>query len=200
MKIIGLCGGSGSGKGAVSEFFSKHGIPSIDTDAVYRELTVANSPLLQELSSFFGNDIINHDGSLNRKKLSEIVFSDKNKLKTLNSLTHKAILKESEKRALKLKEEGFAAVIFDAPLLFESEFDKKCDLIVAVTAPVSKRLERLLVRDTAPIEALKKRIASQLSDDFLRANSDYVIENDGTLDELAEKVDKIAKIILSEDI
>lgn len=196
MIIIGLCGGSGSGKGAVSKIFYEHGIPSIDTDAVYRELTVPGAQLLETLSSIFGNSVINSDGSLNRKKLSAIVFSDTEKHKLLNSVTHKAILEESEKIITSYKNDGYPGVIVDAPLLFESGFNKKCDIIIAVTAPPEIRIRRITARDSITAEAAKQRIASQHSDEFLIENSDYVIENDGDLNALSNKVNEIAKIIL----
>ena len=94
MKIIGLCGGSGSGKGTVCEIFSKNQIPAIDTDKVYRELTSADSECLRELKKAFGNDIIAPNGSLDRRKLATIVFAGDNaasQLEMLNKISHKFI-------------------------------------------------------------------------------------------------------------
>ena len=93
MTIIGLCGNSGSGKGTVCESFLNYGIPSIDADLVYRDLTVVNSSLTQELSDKFGSEILNTDLSLNRKALADIVFSDKSGglLRQLNKITHSPI-------------------------------------------------------------------------------------------------------------
>lgn len=196
MLIIGLCGGSGSGKGTVAELFLKHGIPSIDADAVYRELTARGAQLLNMLSDEFGADILSENGELDRKKLSSIVFSNPEKLRLLNSITHSEIIKETERRIKKYESEGFSAVIFDAPLLFESGFDQKCDVIISVTAPIELRIERLVSRDGINAEAARKRISSQLSDGYLREHSDYVIENSGDIFELKEKTDKLVKIIL----
>ena len=99
MKVIGLCGGSGSGKGVVSSLFDRRGIPAIDTDTVYRELTSVDSPCNRVLSNEFGKEIISTDGSLNRKKLRTIVFTgddSKLHLKKLNEITHKYILDETD--------------------------------------------------------------------------------------------------------
>lgn len=196
MIIIGLCGGSGAGKGTVDNCFLKHGIPSIDTDAVYRELTVRGSYLLNILSEAFGTDILNERGELDRKKLSALVFSDSAKHKLLNSITHSEILNEAERRIRKYESEGYPAVICDAPLLFESGFDKKCDIIIAVTAPLDVRIERLVRRDGISPEAARQRILSQLPDEYLEKHSDFVINNNGDLANVQAQIDSLVKIIL----
>lgn len=196
MIIIGLCGGSGAGKGTVDNCFLKHGIPSIDTDAVYRELTVRGSYLLHILSEAFGTDILNERGELDRKKLSALVFSDPAKHKLLNSITHSEILNEAERRIRKYESEGYPAVICDAPLLFESGFDKKCDIIIAVTAPLDVRIERLVGRDGISPEAARQRILSQLPDEYLEKHSDFVINNNGDLANVQAQIDSLVKIIL----
>lgn len=196
MIIIGLCGGSGAGKGTVDNCFFKHGIPSIDTDAVYRELTVRGSYLLNILSEAFGKDILNERGELDRKKLSALVFSDPAKHKLLNSITHSEILNEAERRIRKYESEGYPAVICDAPLLFESGFDKKCDIIIAVTAPLDVRIERLVRRDGISPEAARQRILSQLPDEYLEKHSDFVINNNGDLANVQAQIDSLVKIIL----
>lgn len=196
MIIIGLCGGSGAGKGTVSGLFLKHGIPSIDADAVYRELTSRGSKLLHTLSNEFGAEILSENGELDRKKLSSIVFSSPEKRRVLNSITHAEILRETDKRMIEYQKNGAPAVIFDAPLLFESGFDKRCDVIIAVTAPLEIRIERLTERDGISAEMASKRISSQLSDDYLIERSTFVITNDGDISNLQEQTDKIVNKIL----
>lgn len=196
MLLIGLCGGSGAGKGTVAELFLKHGIPSIDADAVYRDLTAPGSRLPVIISKMFGEQTLTPDGGLNRKKLAEIVFSDKEKLKNLNLITHAEIITETERRLKKYKAEGYPALIFDAPQLFESGFNKRCDVIISVVAPLETRIERLLSRDGITEEAARKRISSQLSDDYIMERSDFVIVNDGDMEYLRQQTDELVKILL----
>lgn len=196
MIIIGLCGGSGAGKGVVAKLFASHGIPSIDADAVYRDLIYAGSPLLKRISDAFGEYVISQDGTLDRKTLSSIVFSNNEKLLLLNKITHGAIIEETEIRFEKYKKLGYPAIIFDAPQLFESGFDKKCDIIITVTAPIDLKIQRLIKRDNKPKAAILDRLAAQLPDEFLISKSDYVLENNGDIESLSGEIDKLVKIIL----
>ena len=194
MYIIGLCGTSGSGKGLVSQYFNSQGIPAIDADAVYRELLYPNSPLIKELSAEFGADIITKDGELDRIKLSGIVFSQngrKTALPRLNAIAHRAIIAEVERKISDLEERGCAAVIFDAPQLFESGFDKQCDYIIGVGASESVRLMRIMRRDGISEADALGRIRSQLCDSFFEKNCDVFVHNNGTEAEFFEKIKSI---------
>ena len=198
MKIIGLCGGSGSGKGTVCSVFKTLGIPSIDTDAVYRDMVSKDSPCLRALTLEFGKEILLDDGSLNRKLLAQIVFSgdDKEtKLKLLNSISHKYILEETERIIDKYKQAGYFAAIIDAPVLFESGFNKKCDLTICVIANHETRINRIVARDGITSRQASARIASQKSDEELISLCDYYIENNGDFDSLFNTVSAIKKHI-----
>lgn len=197
MKVIGLCGGSGSGKGMVSSFFSDAGIPVIDTDAIYHELTSGSSDCLSELKAEFGDRIIK-DGALDRGALAAIVFQSCDstaKRMRLNQITHRYILEEAEKRLSVLAERGCSIAVVDAPLLFESGFDKKCDVTIAVIADDEKRIERIVMRDGISRERALERISSQISNADLIFATDYQIYNSGTLSHLGDSVrDLIEKI------
>ena len=199
VKIIGLCGGSGSGKSAVSRAFSTLGIPSIDADMVYRDLTKKGSPLLETLAEKFGTDIITDNGELDRRRLSSLVFSESGReklLPVLNSVTHSAVIAEALRRIDLLRQSGARAVIFDAPQLFESGFDKSCDVIVAVIADREKRIDRIMSRDGITRERAVARIDSQLSDQYLIERSNYTIVNNGTEEDLRTAVVSVAEKIL----
>ncbi len=198
MHIIGLCGGSGSGKTYVSEIFLSYNIPSIDADSVYAELTLPGAPLISELAEIFGNKIIADNGGLNRKELSNIVFAEgaEDIRKTLNSITHRAVLMQTDKIIKEYDKNGKKYIIFDAPLLFESGFDKKCDTVIAVIADENIRIKRITERDGISENDAKKRIASQISDVFLKEHADFVIINNGTYEELKSQVFDIAEKIL----
>lgn len=199
MIVIGLCGNSGSGKGTVGAYFSKHGIPSIDADLVYRDLIAPGSELVKRLSDNFGTEILNPDLSLNRSALSEKVFSDKSGmlLKKLNKITHSSIIAETERRIDLLSKSGGKAIVFDAPLLFESGFNEKCDFIIAVTADLETKIRRIMKRDSIDYAKARARIDSQLSEDFLRKNADFIIDNSVDNADIEDSVKKIIKNIIN---
>ena len=197
MKIIGLCGGSGSGKGTVSKLFLKHGIPSIDTDAVYHSITSELTPCVSELAARFGEGIIKSDGSLDRRSLGRIVFSDESGLsgKDLNRITHKYVLERVREIITEYGASGVSAVLVDAPMLFESGFDKECHKIICVLADKNIRIARILIRDGISYEDAERRIASQLSDTELASRCDFVIENNKDIDDLDRRVREIVNLI-----
>ncbi|MBR7100923.1 MAG: dephospho-CoA kinase [Clostridia bacterium] len=182
MIVIGLCGSSGSGKGYVCDIFKKYGVEYIDTDKVYQKIAVGGSPCVRELCNFFGDEIINSDGSLNRKMLSKRVFEGDNAaqhLKMLNRITHKYIREDVVRILSEFERSGVKAAIIDAPVLFESGFDSLCHVTVCVTAPRDLKLQRILERDKITRHKAEARIDSQLPDIRLRELCDYEIVNDG---------------------
>lgn len=188
MKIIGLTGPSGSGKGTAAGLLEKHGIPTIDTDAVYRKILIPPSMCLDELRAAYGPSIIRPDGTLDRKALAAVVFADREKLALLNSITHKYILARTNKRISYRRRRGSAAVTVDAPALFESGFDEKCDFIIAVTANRDSRTTRIMQRDGLDRAAAERRINGQPPEEFYTSRADYTVENDGTSEELEKKL------------
>ncbi len=196
MKIVGLVGGSGVGKGTVCSVFKKYNFASIDTDAVYHKLTsTPDSACLAALKEAFGSEIITSDGVLDRRALSGIVFAEgaEEKRELLNKIAHKYVLDEVRRQIPVFEKEGYFAVLVDAPLLFESGFDKECDIILCVIAPKNARIERIILRDGISKEAAEARISAQLSDEYLKEHSDIVIYNDKTLSELEAEIEKIVK-------
>ena len=196
MKVIGLCGGSGSGKGAVSGIFAEIGIPSIDTDAVYREMTLSDSPCMRELRGEFGDEVVNSQGGLDRARLASIVFNDPSRLKTLNKIAHSFILDETRRRLAEYRDEGFPAAIVDAPVLFESGFDKECDEIICVLADRDVRTTRIMSRDGIARDAAEKRIASQMPDETLISKCDHVIYNNSDIESLREQILALKNILI----
>ena len=196
MKIIGLCGGSGSGKSLVCSIFNEFGICSIDADKVYHDLISSDSECSRELISVFGDSISLSPG-IDRRRLREIVFSSNDKLKLLNEITHKHILSQTRKLISDIEHTtNNRAVIFDAPLLFESGFDMECDVTVCVIADEETRIERIIERDSITKEAAKSRIKAQISNEELMQKCDFTIINDSTVNVLREKVLKIKQQIL----
>ena len=197
MKIIGLTGGSGAGKGEVCKIFLEFGIESIDTDKISREVTRKDGECLRELVENFSRDILNNDFQLDRKKLADIAFSSKENHSKLNKITHKYILDECEKIMIDMRNSGKKAVIIDAPLLFESGFDKNCDIVISVIADYDKRIERITKRDNITKEQAEIRMKNQKSNEFFVENSDYLIYNNTGCDEIYPQASKIYNIINS---
>ena len=201
MLTIGLTGPTGAGKGAVSSLLASYGIPSIDTDAVYRELLVPPSPLLNELAATFGADILTPAGELDRMALSAKVFAtgQADRLNTLNSVTHPHILNEVRRRLTEYGKEWRdtgkpLAVIVDAPQLYESGFDRECDIICSVLAPPKTRLSRIMARDGMTEERARARMNAQRSDSFYR-KAGYVIVNDGDMERLEAEVSRFYRYV-----
>ncbi len=198
MKIIGLTGPSGAGKGvfclAAKEF---ENVTFIDTDITARQVVEKGKPCLDELACAFGSHILNANGSLNRAKLASIAFSSPIKHEILNKITHSYIIKEIKFQLEQLQKQNLDAVIIDAPLLFESGLDRICDFIVCVIAPYEKRLERILERDSIDVNAAKVRLDSQMSDEFYTSKSDYTLTNNTTTENMLENATLVLQEILT---
>jgi len=199
MKIIGLTGGSGAGKGEVCKAFLSFGIESVDTDKISREVTRKGSECLRELTEKFSGRILGGYGELDRKKLAEIAFSSRENLDMLNGITHRHILNECGRIIIDMQTAGRKAVIIDAPMLFESGFDKSCDFIISVVADSDKRIERIIKRDNITREQAETRIKNQKSDGFFIGNSDYVIYNNSDYADVYIQTGKIYDMIFKTD-
>lgn len=184
MKIIGLTGPSGAGKGFCYNFFAKNDIPCIDTDDVYHKLLIPPSACVDELVANFGRCILDESNAINRKKLADIVFSDESRLQTLNKITHKYVLEKTHELIAEYKQQSKAAVVVDAPLLFEASFDEFCDFTIAVVANKTTRISRIIERDMLTYDAAVKRIEAQNSDEFYVSKATYTITNNKDADNL----------------
>lgn len=195
-KIIGLTGRSGAGKGTVCEILKKYGIPAIDTDAVYHELLSQKSALTEELVTAFGEEILNENGLVERKKLSASIFGKENTkalLHTLNSITHKYIMAKTWERVQLYREHGARAVLIDAPQLFEAGLEKQVDLTLGVIAPDALCVERITARDGISHENAQRRLAAQHDNDYFRTHCTAVIENTGSQAELEARICQFLK-------
>ncbi len=188
--ILGITGGSGSGKSIASKFFEDNGFYVIDYDKLSREVCDQGMPCLDELKAEFGDDIIDARGNLLRKKLGEIVFKNREKLCILNNITHKYIMEQSDKLLASLNGKN---IVLDAPLLFEANLNLKCDKVICILCPKAERIKRIAERDRISIEQAKNRIGSQPPDSFYKKNGDYCVINNGNLDELYDSLNNILK-------
>ena len=191
MKIIGLTGQTGAGKGAVDAILEKYGIPSVDTDAVYHEILDTGGDCVKELVATFGTKILGADGKVDRATLAKTVFGKKETpalLHTLNGITHKYIMSETKKRLVAFEKAGAYAAVIDAPLLFEAKIDEWCDLVLGVLADKEIRISRIMARDHIRREDAVKRVNSQRDDRFFREHCHFVLENNGSMEELETQV------------
>lgn len=178
--IIGLTGQTGAGKSVVSAICRGWSIPSIDTDEVYHTLLIPPSACLDELVTAFGSGVLRADGSLDRPALAAIVFAPDGteKRELLNRITHRYVLEAVRATCRDMTAQGVPAVLVDAPLLYESGFDKECDRVLAVLAAPDVRLCRIMARDGLSLAAATARMQAQKPDDFYHL-ADGVLYNDG---------------------
>ncbi len=186
--VVGLTGGVASGKSLVAAELARLGAEVIDADAVSREVTAKGSPAETDILREFGPGVIAADGSIDRKALGRIVFSDPEKLKLLNSLTHPRILASIRAAIEALKKKPVHPIIvINAPLLIEVGHHEEMDRLVVVSAPLELRIERLRKRDGLDRAEALRIIRSQMPVEEKAALADYVIENGGTEAEALQK-------------
>ncbi len=196
MRIIGLTGGSGTGKGTFAALLRDKGAGWVDADAVYRTLCAQNRKMLAALDAAFGG-VLDENGALDRPKLARIVFADPAKLRKLNEITLPYIRAASldEMRA----QGDCPFVLYDAPTLFEAGADDLCERIIGVLADTEVRVQRIMARDGLDEAAARARIGAQPDADFYRARCDYIVENNGDLADLQRQADAILKDLCKGD-
>lgn len=201
MRVIGLTGGSGAGKGEVSLCFISQGIKCLDTDKVSREVCLPGKPCLRELVDYFGEEILLPDGKLDRKGLAAIVFGEEDPEKrevkhaALNRITHRHIIDAMNEWLRDCERDGDSFAVVDAPQLFESGFDRHCDYTVGVIADEEVRIRRIISRDRITRETAEKRIRSQKSNQFFIDTCDFTVYNNQGLDVLEGQVNNILEKI-----
>jgi len=187
MKIIGLTGGIATGKSTVSKMLVERGFEVIDADAVVKELQVAGSPLLTEITKAFGSTTLGEDGNLKRAELAKIIFMDEEARNELNAIVHPVVRAEFERRIARSQAE---ILFLDVPLLFETGFSDMTDANLVINASESTQYKRLKQRDGLTRNEIYARIRSQMSLSEKTEWADYVIDNDGDFRELEEQVEK----------
>lgn len=190
--IIGLTGPSGAGKSVVASVAEGLGFFVVDCDTVARR-AVEDENLLFALCEAFGRDIIK-EGRLDRRELALRAFSSADNTALLNRLTLPVIAEYIEKMI-----EGKSAVVLDAPTLYESGLDKRCDLVVGVLADKDTRRERIVARDLLTERDADARMKAAKTDDFFRFRCDLLLTNDGSLEELKTKAAEMLSEYITEE-
>lgn len=194
MLVVAVTGGIGSGKSTVAELFKAKGIPVIDTDSVARELVRPGQPLLQQIITEFGYAYLDAHGQLDREALRKRIFSDSQARHKLESLMHPAIHTEV---MAQLRNTRAAYCLILIPLLAQTRQHYLYDRILLVDAPESVRVQRAAKRDQQDPDAIKGIIASQASREAMLAMADDVLDNSGSLDNLATEVDALHREYLA---
>lgn len=193
--VVGLTGQSGAGKTTVCDVFYKNGFSVINADKIAREITQQGTACLKNIADVFPECINGETGELDRVKMAQIVFNDKDLLKLFNSIMYPYITTKILSEIRKYSTEGVRYILLDAPTLFESRADDFCNYIVSVIADENLRFERVATRDNISEEMIKSRFNSQNSDEFYISRSDMIIRNNGSLDEFKkEAVEAVGRI------
>lgn len=192
--VLGLTGMTGAGKSTVAAYLEKKGARIIDADAIARKVTDIEK-VIEKLCLFFGEDILDKDGRIIRKALAEKAFSDEEHAKLLSEITHPFILEEMRNRILEYKGSNEEIIIVDAPLLYQSGADKMCDKVIFVDADIKLKLSRIMLRDGLTRKQAEDRINVQQDMKQYQGNADFVIMNNGDINELYRVCDEIIERI-----
>lgn len=192
MPLIALTGGIASGKSTIARRLAEHGAVVVDADAIVREVQRPGSPVLEDIASQFGADVLTVDGELDRQKLASRVFGDEDAVRRLNAIVHPAVRAESARRfAAALAGDPAAVVVYDVPLLLEARAEDPWELVVVAHAPAAQRRERLIeLRGMTPGDA-DARIASQVDDDRRLRIADVVIDTSGDIADTIAQTDAL---------
>ncbi|MCD7101945.1 dephospho-CoA kinase [Pseudoclavibacter sp. 13-3] len=177
--VIALTGGIAAGKSTVAGIFARQGARVIDADQVSREVVEPGQPALQQIRDTFGDEVINADGTLDRKALAERVFNDPAKLAQLNAIVHPHVRDRVAEKIAKAPEESI--VIYDVPLLVEAGVPQSFDAVVTVSAPEEERIDRLMSDRAYTVIEAAQRVAAQVSDEDREAIADFVVDASGTI-------------------
>ncbi|WP_374124591.1 dephospho-CoA kinase [Leptotrichia hongkongensis] len=200
--VIGLTGGIGTGKSTVSQILKEKKFPVIDLDIISHEV-IKFPKVVEKIVENFGKEVLEYNNTGNwivsREKLGRVIFGNREKRLILNSVMHPEILRIMREKILECKKEN-KIIFVEIQLLFEVQWEKEFDYILLVSAEKETQIKRILSRDNRSKEEALSIINSQMSLDEKKKRSDYVIENDGNIQDLEKKVDDFLKKIEFENI
>jgi len=190
---VGLTGGIGAGKSTVADMFSKLGAVVVRSDELARQVIEPNTPGFQKVLSRFGNQILQENGSIDRQKLAQIVFNDSKALKDLEEIIHPLVRNKTNELIDSQTQETI--VVNEVPLLLEKNMENLFDFLVVVVSSEKNRINRLLKRGISEEEAMK-RMRLQVNDELRKSSADFLISNDGSIEQLEADVAKVWQALL----
>lgn len=198
MKTLGVTGGIGSGKTTVCRFLEEQGAKVFYADVEAKRLMQEHADVRAEVADAFGSESYREDGSLNRTYLADQVFGNPEELERLNAIVHPRVFESFEAAKKRARMEDVELLVHEAALIFEAGGDEHVDAVAAVVAPDEDRIARVAERDGVAPDDVRDRMGHQLPQEELRRRADYVIENDGTLDDLREATISLYEDVMSE--
>lgn len=197
MKILGITGPSGAGKTTLCGIMKKnYNAYIIDADKIAR--TLSSNPqteYFKKMVELFGEKVLKEDGKLNRKEIAGIIYNNREKRRALNKLTFKYVVEDVNKQIKNIIKDDFQYVGIDVPLLYEAKMEKICDNVIAVVAEDKEKVLRICARDNISEELARKRLEIQNNNEFFVKKADFVIHNNGTMDNLEQSLKEIMEKI-----
>jgi dephospho-CoA kinase len=200
MRVFGLTGNIGSGKSTVAAMLRDTGIPILDADRISREVTAPRGRAYDAVVQAFGRGILRDDGSIDRKRLAEIVFSDPGSRERLESITHPAILEAMKEAIAGIEREGHRAAVVEATLIHESGRKGLFEAVISVTCDRETAISRLAARDGMSRRQAEERLRAQMDATRKAGASEYVIDNTGDLEETRRQVVALAGVLLGNGV
>ncbi len=191
--VIGLTGGIACGKTTASNFFAEQGIEIIDADIAAREVVAPGEPALTEIATRFGDEVLQPDGSLDRKKMRELVFADADKRKQLEAILHPRIRQRLRKQ---LEQAKGPYVIFSVPLMFESGLDQLTDRVLVIDVSPEVQRQRLIERDGSSVEQANAIVSAQMPREERNSRADDIVDNSTNLDDFISQLTSIHAVYL----
>jgi len=200
MRVFGLTGNIGSGKSAVAAMLRDAGIPVLDADRISKEVTAPGGRAYDAVVQAFGGGIVRDDGSIDRKRLGEIVFADPASRERLERITHPAILEAMKEAVAGIEREGHRAAVVEATLIHESGRKGLFEAVISVTCDRETAISRLAARDGMSRSQAEARLRAQMDADRKAGASDYVIDNSGGVESTRRQVVSLAGVLLGKGV
>ncbi len=198
MMTLGITGRSGCGKSTVTAVFSGHDVPLADADQISREILLPDSPLLPKLAERFGQDILNLDGTLNRRLLADRAFATPEGKTALDNITHPEIVARIRAAKQKAESDGAELFVLDGAVIVDTAAEAECDKLLVVTAPFETSVARIAARDGISPEMAERRLNVQTPEAVLTAKADCVLCNNADVDTLTARAEALYQELLAQ--